>query len=366
MTTPTRASEAAGSVVCTATTRSLTVAALPAFSNRTRNPYNALLYEALARRGVEVVELAPDGTGGKGADVVHIHWPEGNLNHRRWLRAVPRSARLLVRLAGQRRSGARLVWTVHNLGSHARQYPRTERLFWRAFLPLVDGWLALTDDAAAAAMKEWPALAKRPWAVSPIGHYRGVYPDTVNREQARERLGLPVTGGRVVAFVGRIKPYKGVPELIRVFREIGDREARLVVAGRVETVALAGELRTLAGQDDRVLLRATEVPDAELQVYLRAADLVVAPFETILNSASVILALSFDRPVLAPALGSLPAVRHAVGPDWLHLYTGPLTAERLEDAMRAPAPPSPQPDLSEFDWDVIAEKTESLYRRVLG
>ena len=45
------------------------------------------------------------------------------------------------------------------------------------------------------------------------------------------------------------------------------------------------------------------IPDAELQVWLRAADVVVLPFRDILTSGSAILALSFGRAVVAPALG---------------------------------------------------------------
>jgi glycosyltransferase involved in cell wall biosynthesis len=345
-------------------TSSLRVIARPAFSNRDRNPYNALLYEALVARGVDVVEYTPASVATAGAgDVIHVHWPESHLNHRRWLRAAPRSVGLLRELRAARSRGARLVWTGHNLGAHDSRWRRTEAMFWRRFLPLVDGWLSLSPEAADALRDRWPSLRDKPNAVTPIGHYRGVYPDAVDRAGARERLGVD-PAQRVLLFLGRIKRYKGVPELVRAFRTLDGADLQLIVAGRVETDELRRELAGLAGADARVQLVDGAVPDDELQVLLRAADLVVAPFADILNSASVMLALSFDRPVLAPALGSLPGVAEAVGAAWMRLYEPPLSSVDLAGALVDLPRADERPDLVTFEWSAIAEGTEALYRSV--
>jgi glycosyltransferase involved in cell wall biosynthesis len=346
----------------------LRVIARPAYANRHRNPYNALLADGLRAQGVEVVEYSPDVLGDVDTrTVVHVHWPESNLNHRRWVRAAPRSARVVLELARARRRGARVVWTVHNIGAHDSRWHRTEALFWRRFLPLVDGWVSLSPDAVEQVIRRWPALASRPHAVTEHGHYRGAYPAEVTRAAARARLGL-AGPGPVVAFIGRIKPYKGVPGLLRAFGGLAAPDARLVVAGRVETAALAAELRALAAEDERVVLIEGVVPDEELQVLFGAADLVVAPFVDILNSGSVLLALSFDRPVLVPARGSMSRLAELVGSPWVQTYEGePATAD-LEDALTAVSVigSSEGPDLAAFQWGPIAERTVALYRRVLG
>ena len=342
---------------------------LPAFANRSRNPYNALLYEALQRRGVEVRESSSRAPAA--GEIVHVHWPESHLNHRRFVRALPRSVRLLADLAAARRRGARLVWTVHNLGSHEGLYPRTEELFWRAVIPMVDGWIALNEASHTLALGRWPALESRPSAVVPHGHYRGVYPTGIDRADARARLGL-AADDRVVAFVGRIKAYKGVPELMKAFTTVDGSGTTLLVAGRIETDALARELDAVAAGDERIVLRPGEVADADLQIYFAASDLVVAPFVTILNSGSVLLALSFNRPVLVPAIGSMPALARSIGGGWVQLYEGALGGETLAAALdRAPkAGPGGDdafgPDLRAFEWDEIAERTERLYVEVLA
>ena len=337
---------------------------LPAFANRDRNPYNALLYDALRARGIEVREYTSRAALREpAADIVHVHWPEGHLNHRLWVRAATRSSRRIAELAAARRRGARVVWTVHNLGSHEHAYPRTEAAFWRAFVPLVDGWIALSDQGADAAMHRWPRLAAAPHAVAPHGHYRGAYPDTVDDQEARVRLGWDAEE-RTVGFVGRIKRYKGVRELIDVFSAMEDDDVRLLVAGRIETESLAEDLRARARRDGRVTLREGEVADDALQVYLRASDLVVAPFVDVLNSGSVLLALSFDRPVLVPALGAMPAIAGVVGDRWVQLYEPPLTAHVLRRALEMARAVDGTPDLRAFDWSVAAQRHEELYRMI--
>jgi beta-1,4-mannosyltransferase len=49
---------------------------------------------------------------------------------------------------------------------------------------------------------------------------------------------------------------------------------------------------------------------------------VVLPYRNILNSSAAIFALSRNRPVLAPNIGSLPELRETVGSDWIYLYHG--------------------------------------------
>jgi hypothetical protein len=96
---------------------------------------------------------------------------------------------------------------------------------------------------------------------------------------------------------------------------------------------------------------------------LGAADLVVLPFHSILNSGSVLLALSHNRPVLAPRIGALPEIQAQVGAHWLRLYEGEISPAVLAAAVAEPAPHEDErPDLTAFDWQPIAERTVEFYK----
>ena len=82
---------------------------------------------------------------------------------------------------------------------------------------------------------------------------------------------------------------------------------RLLIAGKPwEPADYIERLALVAASDPRVLLRASEIPAADMGLYLRACDVLVFPFERILTSSSVALAMSFGVPVIAPRMGCLP------------------------------------------------------------
>ena len=274
-----------------------TVMSWPAL--RTESPYHRELYGLMAASGVRIEEWSPRRLLQRPPAVLHLHWPEIAIQVRNPVRAMARALGLVGLVRWARLRGSRIVWTVHNLHAHESPHPRLERWMWRALLPSLDGYIALSEGGADAARKAFPVLGRRTGFVIPIGHYRGVYADAVSRETARRRLGLPLSSA-VYAFIGKIRPYKNVPHLLRVFRTLEDPDTRLLVAGLPDSPDIRAEVVAAAAGDERVRLTLEHVPDDDLQVYCRAADLVVLPFTDILNSSSALLALAFDRPVVVP------------------------------------------------------------------
>ena len=182
------------------------------------------------------------------------------------------------------------------------------------------------------------------------------------------RLGLPAEA-RVVAFVGWVRPYKGVTELLEAFAAVTDQEARLVIAGRAVDEAYADRVSVLAAADPRVRLDLGFVPDDELQVYLRAADVVATPFLEIFTSGSVLLAMSFGRAVIAPRRG---CVAETVDERGAVLYDAD-DPDGLQGALRAAMSADLEAmgrhnleRLPEFDWSRVAAATLETYREVVA
>lgn len=344
----------------------LRVIGWPAFSNRRVQPYNTLLYTHLRELGVEVEEYTARRALSGRASILHLHWsPQSRVTHPRLVNAAARSAALLALLDGARARGARVVWTAHDVTPRRGHF--FEPAFWRALGRRLDGVISLSD-AAVEQVREWyPGLARVPAFVVPHGHYRDAYPRALTRAEARERLAIG-PDAPTVAFVGQIRAYKNVPLLIESFAGIGDPSAVLLVAGMMKLGDGGERVRRAAAADPRVRLTARLVTDEEMQLYLGAADLVVLPYERILNSGSALLALSFDRPVLVPHTGSLVELAGEVGPEWVRTFHGPLDAPTLHSALEwamSTARP-PRPPLDAHDWRRVAALTLDAYRAVLA
>jgi glycosyltransferase involved in cell wall biosynthesis len=117
------------------------------------------------------------------------------------------------------------------------------------------------------------------------------------------------------------------------------------VAGNPKRAELAREIEKAAAGRSNVHLRLGQIAGSEVDCLLRCADAVVLPYESILNLSSALLALSFARPVVVPAVGSLTELARNVGTDWVRTYRGEFDGEVLRRALTEILP-SGQPDLS--------------------
>jgi glycosyltransferase involved in cell wall biosynthesis len=168
--------------------------------------------------------------------------------------------------------------------------------------------------------------------------------------------------------VGYVRAYKNVPRLIQAFRALQGQDLVLLIAGESKSPELSAQIGEAAASDPRIRMDLRFLDEARVHRYVSAADLVALPYREVLNSGSAILALSLDRPVLAPDAPSIIELQETVGPAWLRTYSGELTAEHLGSALtwvRQTCRPSSAP-LESLDWDRIAAATLAAYRHVLA
>lgn len=347
------------------------ILAWPFRASRQYNSYCVSLGEALEREGIEVVDFSPVRCLLQRWDVIHIHWPERFLNERGRAKAYFSIVVSLLLYQWARLRGAKLVWTAHNLSAHEGWHPKLERFFWGSFTPMVDGWFSLSETAAAAVAMNHPKLMDTPFWVTPHGHYRGVFPNTMSREQARARLKIP-DSTFVYLFLGQIRHYKNVPKLIESFNKMADPNSHLLVAGYARDPFLAEKINTLSQASERVDCRIRFLDEDEFQLFFNAADLSVFPYLDILNSGAAILALSFDQPILISNKGSMEELAELVGPDWAIVGRGDVDAaelikaknwaleslERRQAYDRAP--------LQWGDWDHVARQMIDSYESLIA
>jgi beta-1,4-mannosyltransferase len=343
------------------------------------NAYQRALSKGLEARGVTV---SADPTGSRrvlpvmGAlrrhgrpDVIHIHWTEPYIAGGSSRVSRVKAQRTLVELRLAKRLGMGLLWTAHDLFRHDRREDPNELAFMRSLFALADSVIVHCEAAADGLLQTLGvgARGRDKIAVIPHGHYRGAYADEITREQARARLGLP-SDATVISFVGWVRSYKGVWELYEAFTRLEEPNARLVIAGEAVDGAYAARLTAAAKGDGRIHLSLGFVPDQDLQLYLRAADVVAAPFLEIFTSGSVLLAMSFERAVIAPRRGCVTDVLDEAG-GILYDADDP---QGLEGALRVAMDADLEAmgrhngtDLSRFDWSRVAEATWEVYEAVL-
>ncbi len=272
-----------------------------------RNPYVALLAEGLRQPDLHL-DVRVDDRFSAGwvwrqrhtADVLHLHWLELFYTYPSLARSLKRWLSVMLGLVLARMCGLRLVYTLHNLEQHEGRRPQLARWGHWLLLRLAQAVHVHDVQTADTLARDWGRT--RGVYVIPHGSYVNAYPNTLSRAQARERLGLEASAF-VYLSLGRVRPYKGLEELLQAFRQLPDDDAVLFVAGEVQDPGYERELEALAQGDARVRLALQFVPDDALQVYLNACDVAVLPYRHVTTSGAAILAFSFAVPVVAPRLG---------------------------------------------------------------
>ncbi|MDH7489589.1 MAG: glycosyltransferase [Anaerolineae bacterium] len=280
-------------------------------STVTMNPYVELLRRALddipGVRAESARNLTPAWAWRhrRHVDVIHLHWVELQIASPSRGRALKKFVRLVAAVALARLEGITFVYTVHNLAHHEGRHARLNRWANRCVFALADA-VHVHDEGVAMQLATLYGRRRGVYVV-PHGNYIGAYPVSGTREEARQRLGL-LPHHKVFLFLGQIRPYKGVEQLIAAFRRLEGEDYILLIAGNPQDADYAARVAAAAQGDSRIHLRLGYVPDEELHRYLLAADVDVLPYREVTTSGAALLAFSFGLPIVAPRIGCFPAL----------------------------------------------------------
>ena len=305
------------------------------------NPYQKLLYQSLNQETEVVsgtIEAAQKLIETKSADAkditFHLHWLNAILRDCKTPVAAKAAADdFLSKIKNFIWKGGRFVWTIHNTVSHDTPFDDIE-IELSARLAEVAHALHFHSAASVEEVAQVFAIPADKVVISRHGNYIGVYPDYVTRAAAREVLGLGPEDD-VIVFTGQIRSYKGINTLIAAFsRILVDRpQARLVLAGKADGDPLAGQIPALTDTARaRIHTVGRFIENGELQLFLRAADIAAYPYQKILTSGSLLLALSFGLPIVIPRVGMTAELLE--GRDAGMLYDGDGGSDSLEVALR--------------------------------
>lgn len=315
------------------------------------NPYTALLGSHLRQRpGVTVLHFDWRTALTARYDVFHAHWPEILVDGHSPAKKLARQALTAALLVKLRASRIPIVRTVHNIDLPSG-ISRRERLLLRLF-----------DRQTTSRIRLNPETPVPDDAVStiPHAHFRDWFAPYPPAAMILGQLG----------YIGRVRRYKGVETFIEAFTATEGRMPGLSarIAGYPSGLELADNLATLVEGDERIELTLRFISDAELVEIVTSSEMLVFPYRHMHNSSAAITALSLDRPILVPGNEVNRQLADEVGPGWVYVFEGELTADKLLDAVLAvrSRPEGPPPNLDSREWDASASAHVDAYRDALA
>jgi glycosyltransferase involved in cell wall biosynthesis len=284
------------------------------------NPYQKLFADGLEAAGMKVVRIPPrkkfplKWAMSHPVDILHLDWPHSWYTGRTWL--LTRVKRMMYHLDLHKLRTFPCVWTLHNLVGHDTADLADEIRMIQKLVDSIDAVMVMSRAAQELFRQHYRIPDRVRIEVVPMGHYIDAYPNDIDRADARSKLNIAMEA-RVVLFLGRIQPYKGVDRLIEAFGAVAASGDILLLAGPAPPGGVPAEMdamiRRCCPEGAEIRIEAGFIPDEELQVYYQASDVAAMPFRNILNSSMLMTAMSFGRCSVAPAMGSLPEVAYPRG-----------------------------------------------------
>lgn len=290
----------------------------PAWVNR----YQSLLYcEAGPRRHV-TMGLSET------THLQHISWPGPVILHVHWFASLFNKCQTEVEAVEcfhrfrdeieefRNRTGAKLLWTAHNVFPHGNRFPATF-LELRQWVFEKFDMLHVMHDTHVPILEQ--AFGRKAPVHFTVPHmlYDGSHPNCVSPAAAKMHYGIaPDTF--VFAYFGSIHPYKNLEALLHTFDRIAADSARpvsAIIGGVPSHPATVQRLQQGWGMNPKVRLLLNAIPDYEIQHIHQAADAMVLPYDETLNSGAAFMAASFEKPFIMPvglasvALDGLGAIR---------------------------------------------------------
>lgn len=325
---------------------------------RTSNRFTNLFSEAVQSSGWEVREFSWKPKGVLAPKVILLHWPDELFTCKNAFQHAKAAFKLGMLNLSRSMFGSRLVWVVHEAKPHDKE--RRPQWSTRTFLSSLDGAIYLSNASRKVAEADVPELKQVPALVTRHGHYRfDMEKPPGPRRKAGKRIDL--------VYFGQVRPYRNADGLIRAAEGLSPDDVRITILGWCKDPDYKRELEALAAKAPAVRLDVRDefVPQADLEAALDDSDGCILPYRIILNSGAALFALSRNRPVMAPRLGTLPELQNEVGKDWVDLYDGEISGDELKAfCARVRMATSRQANLELYEWKPIGEQIGQFFDQI--
>ena len=199
---------------------------------------------------------------------------------------------------------AKVVLTIHDVNSFTNN---DNYLFFQSIIyDLSDSILTHNNFSKEEILKIRSYNHKeRKISIIPHGNYIPFINIQKNKLSARKFLGIS-SDKKVILFFGLIKEVKGLEILLDALNIVKDKlpNILLLIVGKVWKNDFT-YYQTIIDQhnlQNYCFLKTNYIPDAEVRYYFGSCDLVVLPYKKIFQSGVLMMAMSYDKPVLVSDL----------------------------------------------------------------
>lgn len=339
------------------------------------NPYQKQLVDCLKNLNIEIKDITKvffkqSLLGTWKPDVLHLHWLHAFFITDRFFLSVAKLSFFILKISVLKLLNVKIVWTVHNINNHEKKYLFLDKVCTHFVANIADSIIVHSQSSKKKLLENIGIKNKEKVFIVPHGNYIEYYQNNIEQASARKQLDSIKTDF-VFLFIGAIRPYKGVDELIDNFKQLTAENLRLVIVGNPINEEYSQLIESKVNDDRAIKYIPGYVPEEQIQLYLNACDVVVFPYKDILTSGSVLLAMSFGKPCIVPYLGCIGEILDEKGAFFFNPQEQNSLLSALEKAIEQQdnLPQMGEHSLElarKYNWQDIAEKTLNIYQHSLN
>lgn len=278
---------------------------------RNGNPYQKLLANSLSKEGVEVIFVSTFSLLGLfkslknnwKPNALHIHWPHKYMMSNSRTFSIIKSIIFIKGLLILKFFRVKIIWTVHNIISHESEFKNIELFFTNLLAKLCDKVIVHSKFASSEVNKIYK-IKKTKINIIFHGNYIGQYENIINKEKARKLLRIDIKKFIFLSF-GQIRKYKGLPNLVKSFVQLDSYRKFLLIVGKPSSIEIKKYLEKICTRNINIEFIPKFVENKKIQIYMNSTDIIVLPYNSILTSGAIILAMSFRKAIIAPQIGCI-------------------------------------------------------------
>jgi D-inositol-3-phosphate glycosyltransferase len=270
-------------------------------------------------------------------------------------------------------TGRHVIYTAHNPFPHEpkagdiRKYSRIYRT--------VDHVIALTNYTRNEIMAHCGISAEK-ISVLPHGDYEALFSRYGLNNNLAKEVRQKAGNRKIIAFLGHIRPYKGLEVFVEAFGLIKERmpDSFFLIAGSV----LVGDKKNweekLAERckSDDLWADLRFVPVEDIKAYLSVIDVLVQPYISASQSGNTVMAYAAGIPVISTDVGGLAEMTedgktgYVIAPGDPDAIAEALSKCFEDDNYEKMSQNAHWAAKEQFNWEKIAEQTAAMYRQAIS
>lgn len=268
------------------------------------NPYQKLTAKSFEEVGTSVVgcryspilPLTKTIRNNKNLDALLLDWVHSFYTSKSISITLIKSVLGIIDIRTSKKRTFPMVWNIHNLYRHDHVHKKIEDRCLRRLARNVDGFRIFHPGFEELIRHQFDIPSYIPSVSVPQPNYVEHYQTYPNLD-FRDKWGV-LEDQLVLLVFGSIRAGKGVERFLETYVKTQRQNTLLVIAGNVNEPSLRNQILKYT-EHNGVKLMLRHVDDSEVYSIFKAADVVVLPYEHILNSGVATLAMGFGKPILA-------------------------------------------------------------------